>query len=43
MRRNVSGLLRQFGFGVSNDLLALAICLGGLAFFLCVLALAGAL
>lgn len=43
MRKNVSGLLSQFGFGVSNDLLALVICLGGLAVVLCALAVAGLL
>jgi hypothetical protein len=43
MRRNVSGLLSQFGFGINNDLLALAICLGGLAVVLCALSLAGLL
>lgn len=31
MRKNVSGLLSQFGFGVNNDFLAVIICLGGLA------------
>jgi hypothetical protein len=43
MRRNVSGLLSQFGFGINNDLLALVICLLGLAVVLCVLAVAGML
>ena len=43
MRRNMSGLLSQFGFGVNNDLLAVVICLGGLALVLCVLAVAGLL
>lgn len=43
MRRNVTGLLSQFGFSVNNDLLALLICVVGLAIALCVLAVAGAL
>lgn len=43
MRKNVTGLLSQFGFGINNDLLAALICLGGLALALCVLALAGTL
>lgn len=43
MRKNVNGLLSQFGFGVGNDLLAAFICVSGLALTLCVLALLGAL
>lgn len=43
MRKNVSGLLSQFGWSVHNDLLALVICLLGLAASLGVCALAGAL
>ena len=43
MRKNVTGLLSQFGFGVSNDALAVLICLVGLAIALGVLALLGAL
>lgn len=43
MRKNVSGLMSQFGWGVNNDLLALVVCLGGLVVVLCVLALAGQL
>jgi hypothetical protein len=43
MRRNVNGLLSQFGFGINNDFLAVVICLVGLALALCVLALLGAL
>lgn len=43
MRKNVSGLLSQFGFGVNNDFLAVIICLGCLALGLCVLAAAGLL
>ena len=43
MRKNVNGLLSQFGFGINNDLLALLICLGGLAFVLCLLSVAGLL
>jgi hypothetical protein len=42
MRKNVTGLLGQFGFGVQNDLLALVICLSGVAVVI-VLALAGLL
>lgn len=31
MRKNVSGLLSQFGFGVANDLLAAVIVLAAVA------------
>lgn len=43
MRKNVSGLLSQFGFGVGNDLLAAIIVITLFAASLGVLALAGAL
>lgn len=43
MRKNVTGLLSQFGFGVQNDALAVLICLLALATSLGVLALLGAL
>ncbi len=43
MRKNVTGLLSQFGFGIQNDMLAVLICASGLALVLCVLALVGAL
>lgn len=43
MRRNITGLLGQFGFGINNDFLAALICVGGLTAVLGVLALAGLL
>lgn len=43
MRRNVSGLLSQFGFGINNDLLALLIVCFALAAALGVAHLLGAL
>lgn len=43
MRKNVAGLLSQFGLGINSDLLAVLICLIAFAAALGVLALAGAL
>lgn len=43
MRKNVSGLLGQFGFGVKNDMLAVIITALLFCAALGVLALAGAL
>lgn len=43
MRSSLTRLLSQFGFGVSNDLLAAIIVLVGFAGTLTALALAGAL
>lgn len=43
MRKNVSGLLSQFGFGVSNDLLAALIVALLFAASVVTLALVGAL
>jgi hypothetical protein len=43
MRKNITGLLGQFGLGVNSDLLAVLICLTALAAALGVLALVGGL
>lgn len=43
MRRNVSGLLSQFGFGIKNDLLAALIVAFCFGVCLATLALAGLL
>lgn len=43
MRRNVNGLLSQFGLGINSDLLALIIVLSAFAVSLGLLALVGAL
>lgn len=43
MRKNVTGLLSQFGLGINSDLIAALICLTALAAALGVLALVGAL
>jgi hypothetical protein len=43
MRRNITGLLSQFGFGVKNDLLAVLIIVCSFAGLLTVLHLVGAL
>lgn len=43
MRRNLTGLLSQFGFGIKNDTLALLIVLIGFVASLGVLQLLGAL
>lgn len=43
MRKNVSGLLSQFGSGVNNDFLAALICAAGFAAALLALALASQL
>lgn len=43
MRKNITGLLGQFGLGINSDLLAVLICLTAFAAALGVVALAGAL
>jgi hypothetical protein len=43
MRKNMAGLLSQFGFGINNDLLALIICVVAFAAAMGVLLLVGAL
>jgi hypothetical protein len=43
MRKNVNGLLSQFGLGINSDLLAVLICLTAFAAALGALALVGAL